>query len=844
MSVKISNIRKISGKCQGASGVSSRGVGYFCGKTQTQPMKRMKSMRKGLVLRISSLAGLTIVCVSLLLSAGWLSREFSYDRHHAKAERIFRLSLVRSDGNRDVRIYGYGTVAEILRRMPEVEAAATFLRFYVPEIEWQGRHLESPGDVFAVDDGFFRVFDIPMCDGNEAGGRPGAYVSDGFAEWLEGVSAVRPGGERAAETGDLTVQGRSYPVAGIFRRMPETSHFHPAVLLRDREYDAADGFRYVYLLLSPGTDPERFAGKLSEAVAAAWSEAGPGTQPGSGTGPGSGTVEGVQLMPLTDIHLRGDFVRELENNGSIVSVYLIVCANLLLAAVVLFSLWLNQRLLFSAGERDYRLRRILGAPVSVVIGREAVQAVLLCLCAVVLALPLARTVFRDGTLPGTWSPGVAAAVLSVFSVLSVLTALLPALTRSGRLGTAEPGALSGNFARRAGWIFVLQYGVVLVVLIAAVGMRRQMRLVERIQPGGADGATLVLRVRSDGFWERYPAFRDALRQYPGIEGVTTAFQLPGEAIRDAVSARLEGTGEWVRLPVLVAGEDFLPFFGIPLAAGRAFSANRRTHPEEVRMLEDRFRYGPPSGATEEYVINRKALHLLGFRNPDEALGRRLALSHGVLDYIAGGTIVGVAEDFPYTGTFEETEPLLILQRSLFHSCILVRTDPDRTEETADGIRRSWETVYPDRVFPGYVRMQDVFRSMYANEMNAVRLTGILTLFCLLVSNLSLVIFIACVVDRRRKEIALRKVHGATVRDLLVLLNRQTAGYLAAAFAAAVPVSALLLSGWQERFAYRTGLEWWVFAAALAAVGLLSAVSVSLRCLGAVSEPPLRGIGAR
>jgi putative ABC transport system permease protein len=331
-----------------------------------------------------------------------------------------------------------------------------------------------------------------------------------------------------------------------------------------------------------------------------------------------------------------------------------------------------------------------------------------------------------------------------------------------------------------------------------------------------------------------------LLKHTEIEAVTSSFQLPGDAIRDGIRVRKEDNTDWQWLPILVAGEDFLPFFGIQTVAGRGFSPAKYDFQTEETMMLDHLFYQKSSEHIEEYVINRKALIALGFNAPEEAVGQILHIEHGSLGYFQKGIIVGVTDDFNYTGLYEETIPLLIMQRNTFQHCIMARLNPARFAQSRATFEKIWNEVNPD--YPAnYLFMDDVFGRMYRNEINARQLVYLFSLLCFAVADLGLIIFMAFIIRRRTREIGIRKVHGASVGNIVRMLNMDFIRYIAMAFIIIVPVAWYILQRWLERFAYRTTLEWWIFAIAGISVLLISVISVSLQSWRAANKNPVEAL---
>jgi putative ABC transport system permease protein len=364
-----------------------------------------------------------------------------------------------------------------------------------------------------------------------------------------------------------------------------------------------------------------------------------------------------------------------------------------------------------------------------------------------------------------------------------------------------------------------------------------MNLVKDTQVGGIERTILVMPEQPDQIQANYALLKTELLKYPEIEAITSSFQLPGDAIRDRTRVRKMDDLDWKWLPIMIAGEDFLPFFHIRSIAGHGFSPAKYDYQSEATMMQELFTQEKVTEHVEEYVLNRKALAIFGFNTPEDAIGEMLQLEHGSLGYFSRGIIVGVTDDYNYTGLFEETIPLLMMQRNLFQHCIMVRLTPDRFMEARTVFEKVWNEVNPD--FPAdYIFMNDVFGRIYRNEINAQQLVYIFSLLCFAIADLGLIIFMAFIIRRRTKEIGIRKVHGAKVSDIVRMLNMDFIRYIALAFAIAVPVAWYVMHRWLERFAYRTSLDWWIFALAGLSVLLISVVSVSMQSWHAAQTNPV------
>ena len=789
-------------------------------------MRIFRRFRKNISLRIVNFVGLAIVFACLLLSAGYIKQELSYDRHYANAGRIVRMSLQFDDEPVDGRIYG-NDIKAMLQEMPEIERTAKMRKIGTAMLTYQEKRFVV-NDFYSVNRDFLHVFNVPLLygDKNEALQRKGqALISESFARQLFGKLD-----NDKLPMQKIVIEGRmildTVFVSGIFKDIPETSHFHTDILLYFPDND--EGYLYTYLLLKKQTDIHALAQKMTKLI--------------EEKGLFQPKKTRVLLMPLTDIHLHSHNLREMSVNGNINYIYLVIGANALLLIVVLFNLWLNANLIFSHNRRYYQILRLHGAPSSAVIKDEALLALFLGIFSIIAGVLLAFYILSLGTMPAQISFLELSVWCPVFLLLVVAISLLPALKNISStlfLNTGNDLRPVRFSYTNVKYMFTAQYAIVMIVVILAFGINKQMNLVKNTQVGGNERNILVVADEPVQVNKNYNLLKTELLKHPEIESVTTSMELPGDAIRDITHVKKEGETEWKTLPILPVEEDFLPFFHIRLMAGKGFSPAKYDYKAEETVLIDRFSQ-KFSEHIEEYVINRKALMILGFNTSEEAIGEMLQLEHGTIDYFRKGVIVGVTDDFNYTGLYEETIPLLIMQRHMFQSYIMARLAPDHFQQARETFEKVWNEVNPG--YPAnYTFMNDVFNRVYRNEMNAQQLVYTFSLLCLVISNLGLIIFMAFIIRRRTKEIGIRKIHGASVWEIIRMLNMDFIRYIALAFVIAVPVAWYIMHRWLERFAYRTSLDWWIFALAGFSVLLVSVISVSLQSWRAATENPVKAI---
>lgn len=304
----------------------------------------------------------------------------------------------------DGRIWG-NRLDDVLRQISEVECVAKLHEVYRPEFEYQGKFIVPEEKTCLVNRDFLRTFDISMPDGDiyDRLGSPGCVViSESLAGKFRGY-----GGDMSPE---LKSGGTAYHIAGIFKDIPETSHWRADVLALLP--DSIDVFCYTYLLLRDGSDAESVQQKINAALDGMELEDFSDPQ--------------ASLMPLTDIHLRSCNLRELDVNGNIVYIWLVTGANVLLLIVVLFNLWFNSTLIFSYNSGMYRLLRLHGAPVNVILRTEALQGLAMALAATAAGLLLTAYISGTGAVQGEMPPWAVCMVCMAFISVVVAVSVVPA----------------------------------------------------------------------------------------------------------------------------------------------------------------------------------------------------------------------------------------------------------------------------------------------------------------------------------------------------------------------------------------------------------------------------------
>jgi len=790
----------------------------------------IKLLSKSKELRAVNILGLSVIFASLLLSLNFIKRELSYDRFNQNADRIVRFSVQFDGLQADGRVADGVIKNAMFNEIADIEKVITLQKINTGTLNSQGENHIINDYYFASPD-FFDVFSYPLLQGNsktvlDAPNK--AVISASYARQLFGDENV---------TGkEIHLSGRKVPdmtifISGVFDDFPETSHFHTDLIISKTE--AVSDWNYVYLLLHENTDLKKLKSSLTACLDEIFKDSQQKASP--------------VVMPLTDIHLHSHLLREMEPNGNIYFIYLVEGVNALLLIIVFFNLWLNSGLIFASNRRYYQLLRLHGASADTVLRDESVLAVITGIVALITGVITILLIRYYINFSFVLTVREIVGISLLFLLATVVVALLPVVTKMSftQFLNTSGEKPTVNFALKdVKWLLIAQYCLVMVIVSIGFGIEKQMSMVKNEQAGGQDNSIIVMKEQVYEAQEKFETLKNELIKYPEIESVTSAMQLPGAAIRDGIFVAREGESkdEARHLPLLVGGNDFIQFFKLKMLAGRDFTPNERSYDEEMAMMFRNIDENQPaSGISEEYIINSMAAKELGFKLPEDALGKRLFLHNNpAISYIREGVVCGIVDNFTYANTFEASQPLIILQRKTFPNCFLIRFNPDDSEKAIQTFNEVWKKVIPK--YPAdYTFLQSVYDEVYRNEKNAESLVRIFALLSLLVANLGLIIVMSFVIKRKTKEIAIRKINGATAANVILMLNRQFFGWIGLAFLVSVPLAWFILSRWLDNFARKTDLNIWIFIIAGLFVCLISAIAVSLPSYRAARLNPTQAL---
>ena len=765
-----------------------------------------------------NIAGLAVGLTAAILIGLFVQQELSFDSWLPGSERIYRISLlihVPGQPERDGGAASAPLGPAALEEIPGIQEQ-TRIHNQSAAIWVSNKHFSTW--INTVDSNFFTMIRLPFIAGNPATAlaRPDGVV-------LTQTAAIRYfGTDRAMGRTLLFDQTTPRVVTGILRDLPYNTQFQGDVFVlypRPLPKTAAtitnlDPDRWLtmdvssYVRLAPGIDPKAVAGQMSGVL---WRHLSPTfmSQLGSVIHGEKGDVIKAKLVPFQDVHLtpytQAGGMKS-PNSKTLVFGFAAIAALVLLVAGVNFTNLATARASLRA--REVALRKVLGASKRQLVAQFVTEAVLTALLALMLAFAATELLLPvySGFLGHTitldyldnW-PFVAA-MIAIAGLTGLIGGIYPAFIlssfRPGRvLHSTAAGAGSTGMMRTI--LVVFQFAVSIGLAIAAAVIFTQIRFASHLDLGFDRDNIVMVHLNGAGLSSAsLESMSGEVSALPGVAGVAMSDKVPGSGNSPANVVRIAATGASIQVMNYSVSPDFAAVYGVKLEAGRFLSRDRGTDLHHGA--------GPEGG--RNVVIDDHAARAFGF-TPDSAVGKTIDLIGGRV------TIVGVVRNVLFAGAQAvQVSPTVFYADPDLYSEMSVRLKAGQIPETLTAINRIWQRYVPAR--PIYSRfVEESVGQLYADTERQGALLSIFVVLAVFIASLGLFGLAAFVVERRTKEIGIRKIMGAKTGDIIRLLLWQFSIPVLLANAIAWPVAYYCLRQWLEGYAYRVSLNPGYFVAA-------------------------------
>ena len=396
----------------------------------------------------------------------------------------------------------------------------------------------------------------------------------------------------------------------------------------------------------------------------------------------------------------------------------------------------------------------------------------------------------------------------------ILSSLLPVKVLRGKLQRSSTKSLLRNF------LVILQFSISIILIVGTFIIASQLDYIQNKKLGFNRDQILIVK-KTDDIGRNIKSFKYDLSQIASITNVSNSSSIPGEDFGDT-AFRKEGAGpdEVHDIKVMFTDYDFVNTYQIKMKTGRFFSKD---------FASD----------TTAVVINEAAVKTIGLKDPVGKYLIRLGSSPETGDKFK---IIGITNDFNFESLHQKIEPLVIglYRPNDFGRFVSLRFTPTSASSTIKHISSVWHKYAGSQAFE-YAFFNDDFARLYASEQRTGQLFTIFSVLAIFIACLGLLGLAAYTAEQRTKEIGIRKVLGASVAEIIVMLTREFTKWVLIANIIALPVAYIFMKGWLENFAYRIGFNIWVFILAGLSALLIAVITVSYQAVKAAVANPVESL---
>src|ERR1035437_3047003 len=768
-----------------------------------------RSIKRNLSFSLINISGLSIGLTLVIILLVWLNFEFSFDKFHENADRIFRVVVeFEREKSSDNFADTPAPLGEALKRdIPEVIEYVRFgylgrvLVNYENEQFWEKIDLADPS--------IFKIFSFKLLKGNPetALTNPGSIV-------LNETKAKKYFGSRnpLGQTLLLGDNKTPYIITGVMKDIPANSQLQFDFLSsfsEDKSNKAWGMSNYpTYILAQNEGSFRTISEKLPGVVKKIPSE----------------DKFKLHLQPLLSIHLHSRVRDDLSTNTNIKTIYIISSILILVLLVACINYMNLATARYTKRGKEAGLRKVAGATNSNLIGLFLCESFAITFSAFIIALfffylliPVISTL--SGIPLNTESLFTFNSFVK-FIFLIILITFIAGSYPAFMLSSISPvSALHNDFklARiisvkglRKGLV-IFQFFISIALIASAIVIKAQLTMIKNKNLGLTSDQVVVVPIYQAQVKPKYELFKREILTNPAILNASAVAYYPGTQ-GFYQNTWWEGLAEGDNsnyMDWLSVDQDFISTLKIELLKGEFFPKNITSKSSIV------------------YVLNELAVKKIGW---DDPIGKRF-------DIIGKGVVVGVIKDFNFKSLHNELKPVALTYYPEQFDNLMIKITTENIPKNLDFLKKKWENLFPQYPFE-FTFLSDDFQKMYKKETTTSLIITYISLMALVVSCIGLFGLVLFTIDNRIKEIGLRKVAGSTTARIVIMLNLEFIKWILVSFIIACPIIIYSMHKWLENFAYRINLSWWIFAFAGLITMIISLLTVSWHTWNTATKNPV------
>lgn len=774
----------------------------------------IRNLRRNLSFTIINVIGLSVAMAITVVSLLYISNEFSYDRFHVKKDRIYRVILKsesNSEGTYTSSEATAGIAPSLYEEIPEVES---MLRLSNPRscfFSFEEKNFPASNMMYA-DSSFFEIFSFNLLVGNKKSVLTRPYTAILTKSYAQKIFEDE---KKAIGKSILLNNKDKILITGIVEDPPVQSHLQFEILISFTSLyqnpqialDWNGGHRYFnYIILKENTEISQVEQRLS-----------PILEKNINSFLRSFGIEWfLQFQPLKDVHLFSDFDNDIFTHGNLKFIFILLSITLF----VLFIACINFINLTTAASlsrmKEVGVRKVVGATRSQIIWQFMTETIILSIVSLILAFLIIEigqtflpSVLKDPFLieqiriynSSFWQ--ITAVLIFVVLFVGVVAGSYPAIYMSrfqavkvlkGHLG------LSRNRPVFRSLLIVFQFTISAILILCTLIIVSQMNYLLKQDLGFNPDHKLIISLDSESSAESYEALKSEFISIAGVEDAGASSDIPGNGF--TMNGYIpEGLSDPIMIHAIDIDYDYLNSMDLDVVQGRNFSKEFGTD-------------------HEAFIINQTLAKQMGWVNP---IGKTIS---------RGGDhkVIGVVKDFHYSSLHKQIEPLLItLQPWQGYNCITIKYSGINEKELIQQLEDKWKKIIPNENF-NYIFLKSYIHQAYTEEIGFAWILGSCSGLAVFIAAMGLFGLAAYMARQRSREMAIRKVFGAGIKKIFVLLSTDFMKWIIVANVIAIPVAYFLMDKWLQYFIYHGGFQIWIFATTFIFCILLAALIILFQIL--------------
>ena len=779
---------------------------------------------------VINIVGLSVGMTAAVFMLLWVQNEISYDAYHPNADNIYRITntiQVSKDDKWKWEKSPMPLAAAAQKDVPEIEKTTMLSPAVYNPVTFNINNevfVEKQGAY--VSNNWFNLFHYDFMQGS-----PSAFFKNPFSLILSETKAKKYFGDGNAVGKTMRIDSVNYTVQAVIKDNPATSSFQYDVLLpldamladsnMRKNSDNWDNYNFItFIQLHAGASPPAVGKKITAVI----------------TKNTNNNTATATLQPLKGMYfetgLQSTYMPHADKK--IVYIFSIFAVLLIVTACINYINLTTARA--SLRVKEISIRKIAGAKRRQLFMQFMAECVLVSIISLCITLTLLKVLLpwfnqlteKNFLLPLT-SPGLWKVLGGTLLFATVVNSIYPAAL----LSSFSPISIfrGVNLLRvkdatlRKGLV-VFQFTLSVMLIVCSIVIFKQLHFIQNTNPGYSRSQIITLQVPfrthtklSDGVKKNLiQTMRQQLLAKSSIAGCTLAH----EPIVD-VSSTNAGSADWDGRPKdfkptvsqLATDADYQKIFGLQLQAGRWFDDQ---HPTDKH----------------NFILNETAVRQFNMHKP--VLGQRFTF-HGDT-----GEVIAVVKDFYYRSMHTKIGPLVIFNNKGWAPYIFIKTAPGNATAAIKDIASVWKDLLPGDAI-NYAFLDDTFNNLYKSDLKVSSLILLFAVIVIIISAMGLFALAAFTTGQRTREIGIRKVLGATVQSITMLLSKDFVKLVAIAIVIASPIAWWAMSKWLEDFAYRVTISWWIFIAAGAAALLIALATISFQAIKSALANPVVSLRA-